>query len=234
MKTWCFLEVPVSKSKSIFNSLKRREQRQEDKLSLSPGCDSNRTWNVIWEEISEFSPNALKDQNSDNIGKDRYPIYSLLSTISVCTREREESWELRGAGRGRAHLPPSPLQKRGPPALLVTMAGKSRLAFTVAWGFKNSGPMHRTLWFLFPSTAWRVFASLMSWSYGVIESIICSEWLPLRDYKKLQVALVTRELSVILNYWHVFMWYSPKSHAKFSYSSMKSQTQSPPQGKGGI
>lgn len=67
----------------------------------------------------------------------------------MCTREREESWELRGAGRGRAHLPPSPLQQRGPPALLVTMAGKSRLAFTVAWGFKNSGPMHRTLWFFF-------------------------------------------------------------------------------------
>lgn len=29
------------------------------------------------------------------------------------TREREESRELRGTGRGRAHLPPSPLQKWG-------------------------------------------------------------------------------------------------------------------------
>lgn len=164
------------------------------------------------------------------------PILNIFTTINnLCVHKRKRGVTGTQGNRPRKSSPASiTAAEAGPPALLVTMAENSRLACTVAWCFKNSGPMHCTPWFFFPSSAWRVFASLMSWSYGVIESIICSEWLPPWDYKKLQVALVTRELSVILNYWHIFMWYSPKSRTKFSYSSMKSKTQSPPQGKGGI
>lgn len=90
MKTWCFLEVPVSKSKSIFNSLKRREQLQEDKLSLSPGCDSNRTWNVIWEEISVFSPNALKIKTLTTLARTDTQ-YIHYYQQSLCAQEKERS-----------------------------------------------------------------------------------------------------------------------------------------------
>lgn len=233
MKTWRPLEVPVSKSKSIFNSLKRRKQPQEDKLLLPPGCDCNRAWNAIWEEISEFPPNALKIKNLTTLARTDTQ-YIHYYQQSMCAQEKERS---HGNSGEQAEEELTCLHHRCRSGASCFSCDHGR---EVKAGL-HSGLMFQKFWsyapytmIFFSSTAWRVFASLMSWSYGVIQSIICSEWLPPWDYKKLQVALVTRELSVILNYWHIFMWYSPKSRAKFSYSSMKSKTQSPPQGKGGI
>lgn len=90
MKTWRPLEVPVSKSNSIFNSLKRRKQPQEDKLLLPPDCDWNRTWNAIWEEISEFPPNALKIKTLTTLARtDTQYIYYYQQ--SMCAQEKERS-----------------------------------------------------------------------------------------------------------------------------------------------
>lgn len=111
--------------------------------------------------MSEFSPNVLKIKTLTTLARTDTQ-YIHYYQQSMCAQERGVTGTQ--GNRPRKSSPASiTAAEVGPPALLVTMAGKSKLAFT-------SGLMFQKFWshapcamiFFSPSTAWRVFASLMS------------------------------------------------------------------------
>lgn len=206
MKTWCHLKVPVSKRECIFNSLKRRKHRKENRSLLWPGCPGDRAWNVIWVKVKWVSSNCIAHQNSENISQNWYSnvFDTTIKNLRVCM------WERRAAHVG-AGLASEALSSPGYRSGASCSCDQGREVKPSSHEWPEVSKVLITCTVSYDLFIYFLLVPLGKWLppwwaevQCVRESIICSAWLMPWDYKKLQVVLVTRELSVILNYWQIF------------------------------